>query len=63
MNVSLQRVVMWLVVPGLIGAAIIIALVLATGQTFGQRCAVEHEWGSPDWDDCVTRLANTEERI
>lgn len=41
---------------GILGVALVVA-VFADGQTFGQRCAVEHEKGTVDWSACVRTLA------
>lgn len=42
---------------GLAIGGIMIALVFATGSTFGQRCAKLWTHGSPEWNDCVERFA------
>lgn len=50
----------WSFAIGLALAALLIILVVFTGQTFGQRCAVEHERGSSAWKECVLELAGEE---
>ena len=47
----------WPVITGLIIGVLVIALVIITGQTFGQRCAEKYEVDSPEWCDCVDSLA------
>ena len=42
---------------GALAAALIVIMAFATGQTFGQRCAVEFENKSPEWRECVSRLS------
>jgi|SaaInl59LU_5_DNA_1037362.scaffolds.fasta_scaffold22739_5 hypothetical protein len=43
---------------GLILFAIILIVVFATGQTFGQRCSKVYESHTTEWCECVERLAN-----
>lgn len=42
---------------GVIGGLLTIALMFATGQTFGQRCAKVYPENTPEWIDCVQRFA------
>jgi hypothetical protein len=46
---------------GLLLFAAVLGAVFLTGSTFGQRCAVSFEWGSPAWEGCVAALAGREE--
>lgn len=42
---------------GLVGFLVIFLMVLAGGQTFGQRCEKEHIKFSPTWHECVDELS------
>lgn len=44
-------------VCGVLLAFLLFGFVLATGQTFGQRCSAAYEKGTADWRACVHRLA------
>ena len=44
-------------VLGVISSAALVIAIFVTGSTFGQRCAVGNEWGSPTWKTCVSYLA------
>jgi len=41
----------------LIATTILFLFVLATGQTFGQRCAKKYDKHTTEWCDCVERLS------
>lgn len=40
----------------IIASALLIAIVFATGSTFGQRCAKVYQKGSTAWQACIVRL-------
>lgn len=40
----------------LVGSAILIAVVFATGSTFGQRCAKLYPKDTANWQACIQRL-------
>lgn len=50
---NIQKVIL----PSLIATAILTLIVLATGQTFGQRCAKKYDKHTTEWCDCVQRLS------
>ena len=43
-------------VLGLVLGGIMIALVVATGNTFGQQCARQHTKNTPAWTECVDQM-------
>lgn len=45
------------ILASLIATAIWLLFVLATGQTFGQRCAKKYDKHTTEWCDCVQRLS------
>jgi hypothetical protein len=45
-------------VLGFIGAIILWIIVIASGQTFGQRASLKYKYGSTEWKQEVYRLAN-----
>lgn len=42
---------------GVVGGVLLIVAVIATGNTFGQRCAEKAKWGTPQWHQCVQDLS------
>lgn len=40
----------------LFASALLLAVVFATGSTFGQRCAKIYQKGTPGWTACINRL-------
>jgi hypothetical protein len=47
----------WCAIAGFIGALMLFAAVVATGQTFGQRAALKYPRGSQEWKQEVHRLS------
>lgn len=41
---------------GALLAVVLIISVFASGQTFGQRCAIWYAADSPEWSDCIIRM-------
>jgi len=52
-----RRATLRLLLAPLVLFALILGFVFATGQTFGQRCAIRFEVNSPEWATCVDDLA------
>lgn len=45
------------VIAGLLLSFLLFALVAATGNTFGQRCAKVFDRNTPEWEACLDRLS------
>lgn len=50
-------------IAGSLLAVALFLAVIATGQTFGQRCAKMHEKGTEQYQECVSELANGKKEI
>ena len=43
-------------IGGVLAFIILLAAVIATGNTFGQRCAKVYPVKSPEWEACIERI-------
>lgn len=46
------------VAGGVLSFLVLLTAVLMAGLTHGQRCSVQYEQSSEDWQQCVCRLMN-----
>lgn len=56
LTVSQIRIAVAIAIAAILGSAILIIAVIASGQTFGQRCAKVYPEESREWVECIYNL-------